>query len=53
MAETFLGLLAADPLSYLSVEPDWSPGKERLGGRAVKTMPDLLRFAAPEQAKRF
>ncbi len=43
VAEVFVGLLAADRLSYLSVEPAWTPDDD-LGGRDFK-MPDLVRVA--------
>ncbi|GAA1778101.1 heme peroxidase family protein [Streptomonospora arabica] len=43
VAEVFLGLLAADPSSYLSNDPGWRP---TLGGGedGVFTMSDLIRF---------
>jgi hypothetical protein len=51
VAETFLGLLAADRSSYLTVEPGWKPTLPCAeAGRF--TMADLLRFAAPDQAVR-
>ena len=51
VAETFLGLLQRDPLSYMSVEPGWKP---TLPGTAAGTftMADLIRFAVPAQAER-
>lgn len=52
VAEVLLGLLAFDRLSYLNVEPDWTPEKEPLGDKPVETMADLIRFAAPKQARR-
>jgi hypothetical protein len=43
VAEVLIGLLAADPLSYLRVEPNWKP---TLGDAGTEfKMPDLLRFA--------
>ncbi|WP_217915501.1 peroxidase family protein [Miltoncostaea marina] len=44
VAEVFLGLLEADPSSYLRNQPDWTPflRSETPGDFA---MPDLLRFA--------
>lgn len=47
VAEVFAGLLAGDPHSYLSVEPNWSP---RLGifARDHFDMPELIRIAAPD-----
>jgi hypothetical protein len=43
VAEVFIGLLAADRLSYLNVEPTWKPDDD-LGGAAFK-MPNLIRLA--------
>jgi hypothetical protein len=43
VAEVFIGLLAADRLSYLNVEPTWKPDDD-LGGAAFK-MPQLIRLA--------
>lgn len=42
VAETFIGLLWGDPLSYLRVEPTWEPdfAKDRVFG-----MPELIGFA--------
>lgn len=51
VAETFLGLLAGDRSSYLSVEPGWKPTLPAADAGRF-TMADLLRFAAPEQAVR-
>ncbi len=50
VAETFLGLLKNDPLSYFRVQPDWRPtlGPEP-GNFGIA---DLLRFAVPEQTQR-
>lgn len=43
VAEVFVGLLQGDSMSYLSQEPDWTPG---LGATADDfTMVDLLRMA--------
>ncbi len=42
VAEVFLGLLAADPSSYLRNDPTWRPF---LGGGDDFAMPDLLRVA--------
>jgi Animal haem peroxidase len=46
VAEVLVGLLAADPRSYLSVDPAWRPtlGKDR-DGRPDFTMADLIRIA--------
>jgi hypothetical protein len=51
VAEVLIGLAELDPLSYLSVQPSWTPelptdGDGRFG------VPELLRFAVPEQAVR-
>ncbi len=51
VGETILGLIKHDPLSYMSVEPCWKP---HLGGApGVFDVPDLLRFAVPDQVSRF
>ncbi len=50
VAETFLGILSADPKSYLSMEPAWKPTLPATGTNF--TMADLLRFAVPDQAVR-
>lgn len=50
VAEVLLGLLDGDPLSFLSVEPNWAPELEGAeDGRF--TMADLIRFADPAAAK--
>lgn len=51
VAETFLGLLRADPLSYLHVEPTWRPTLPAAQPDDF-TMVDLLRFAVPNQMTR-
>ncbi len=51
VGETLLGLLDADPLSYLSLEPDWKPHLGATPG--VFDMVDLLTFAVPDQVTRF
>ncbi len=51
VAETFLGLLRADPLSYFHVEPTWRPTLPAAEPGDF-TMADLLRFAVPDQCKR-
>jgi hypothetical protein len=43
VAEVFVGLLATDRLSYLSVEPTWSPNLADAQGHFG--MPELIRFA--------
>jgi hypothetical protein len=48
VAEVLLGLLDGDPLSFLSVEPNWTPELEVDG---EFTMADLIRFADPEAAE--
>jgi hypothetical protein len=51
VAEVLLGLLDGDPLSYLSVVPNWKP--ELPGAHEGDfTMADLIRYAVPEQAVR-
>jgi hypothetical protein len=42
VAEVLLGLLKGDPLSFLNVEPNWTPGLGAQDG--VFMMPDLVRF---------
>ena len=51
VAETLLGILDGDPLSYLSVEPTWKPELPSAAPDTF-TMADLLRFAVPEEAVR-
>ena len=54
VAETFIGVLLADPESYLVKQPDWDPSKnipntggplKLKDGRTIKTIADLLEFA--------
>jgi hypothetical protein len=47
VAEVFIGLLYGDPLSYLSVAPNWRPTPHMFGARedGEFTIADLLRFA--------
>ena len=45
VAEVLLGLLAHDPLSYLSVEPNWTPVRPMAKDDGSFDMPQLLRFA--------
>jgi hypothetical protein len=47
VAEVFIGLLRADPSSYLNVEPTWHPRAGEFGARkdGEFTITDLLRFA--------
>jgi hypothetical protein len=52
VAETFVGLLADDPLSYLNVCPGgWQPTLPS-SEEGNFTMADLIRFGVPEQANR-
>lgn len=54
VGETLLGLLRADPQSYLSLEPDWMPTIETRHDHARSfDMADLLAYAVPDQATRF
>jgi hypothetical protein len=48
VAEVLIGLLHGDPLSYLSVQPNWKPEPDQFGARADGTfgMAELLSFAA-------
>jgi hypothetical protein len=48
VAEVLIGLLSGDPLSYLSVQPDWAPFLPRRDGSAEGsyTLADLVAFAA-------
>jgi hypothetical protein len=47
VAEVLIGLLAGDPLSYLSVAPNWRPTLDsRQAGRY--TLSDLVRHAVRE-----
>lgn len=45
VAEVLLGLLAHDPLSYLSVEPAWQPQPPLARDDGSFDMPQLIRFA--------
>jgi hypothetical protein len=47
VAEVLLGLLAADPSSYLAVTPEWTP-ELPAAQRGEFTMVDLLRLAASQ-----
>jgi len=54
VGETLLGLLRADPQSYLQLEPDWEPKlPTRTGEPRSFDMADLLLHAVPGQAVRF
>ncbi len=50
VAEVLLGLLEGDPLSFLSVEPNWKPELESAEDGDFK-MADLIRFADPDAAE--
>jgi hypothetical protein len=54
VAETFIGVLLADPESYLAKDPSWNPSKKTPGsggplkladGRTIKKIGDLLEFS--------
>ncbi|MEP7056117.1 MAG: heme peroxidase family protein, partial [Actinomycetota bacterium] len=49
VAETLIGLLKADPASYLSVEPRWAPS---LGGSADYDITNFLTFAGVDPTSR-
>jgi hypothetical protein len=49
VAEVLLGLLDGDPLSFLSVEPNWDPELPR-GEDGRFKMANLIRFADPAAA---
>ncbi len=54
VGETLLGLLRADPQSYLRINPTWIPTLPARSGDARSVdMVDLLTFAVPNQCKRF
>lgn len=54
VGETLLGLLRADPQSYLQRQPTWVPTlPTRSGDPRGFDMVDLLAYAVPEQAVRF
>ena len=48
VAEVLIGLLAGDPLSYLSVQPTWRPTLPSLADGDF-TLSDLVRFAIPAE----
>jgi Animal haem peroxidase len=50
VAEVLLGLLDGDPLSFLSVEPNWNP-ELPAGDDGLFKLPDLIRFADPAAAE--
>ncbi len=45
VAEVLIGLLWGDPLSYLRVEPSWTPRELDAAHGPSFAMPDLIRFA--------
>ncbi|MFD1827978.1 MULTISPECIES: peroxidase family protein [Mumia] len=45
VAEVLLGMLNEDPLSYLSVEPNWKPQAPMARDDGTFDLPQLLRFA--------
>lgn len=54
VGETLLGLLRADPQSYLTLEPSWTPTLPTRHGDPLRfDMADLLSFAVPDQVTRF
>ena len=55
VAEVLLGLLAGDPLSYIRVQPNWTPEREQIRtpeGFPVDSMVNLIRYADPRNAVR-
>jgi hypothetical protein len=55
VAEVLLGLLAGDPLSYISVQPNWTPEQEQIKtpeGSPVNSMVNLIKYADPQNAVR-
>ena len=53
MGEVILGLLKADPTSYLSAEPDWQPIlPTRSGTTGTFRMIDFLTFARVDPTSR-
>lgn len=53
VGETLLGLLRADPLSWVNVQPDWQPTlPARNGDSRSFDLFDLLAFARPETTTR-
>ena len=45
VAETIIGILYADPTSFLNIEPDWKPDKVKTGQSEEFTLEDLLEMA--------
>lgn len=52
VAEVLLGLLVGDPLSYISVQPNWSPELRTPESAAVDSMVNLIKYADPQNAVR-
>ncbi len=49
VAEVLLGLLAGDSFSWINIEPTWTPTVPDADGDGKIGLPDLLRFADPNQ----
>jgi hypothetical protein len=47
VAEVLIGLLAGDPLSFLSVNPTWRPTLPSRLGEGAFTLSDLINIALP------
>lgn len=52
VAEVLLGLLSGDPLSYISVQPSWTPELRTPEGFPVDSMVNLARYADPQNSVR-
>ena len=53
MGEVILGILNADPTSYLSARPDWQPSlPTRSGSTGTFRMIDFLTFAGVDPTSR-
>lgn len=50
VAEVLLGLLAGDPLSYIRVQPNWTPELKLEDGTPVDSMVNLIKYADPVNA---
>ncbi len=55
VAETILGILAADPFSFLQTEPTWQPvlPMSDPDNQGQWGMADLLAYAIPKDGRRF
>ena len=49
VAEVLIGLLSGDPLSYLSVDPNWQPSLPAVTAGSF-TLSDLINIAVPQPA---